>query len=108
MTNKELIQKEIKKLKDNYTLGCWDNNIEKISKKELKKVLNSIYPSSTDVYVNIRGNLYIVEIAICDEDVDFTLYEAIEYFNKYGNLEEAFDDGSITEDQYNYINNRLN
>jgi hypothetical protein len=105
--NKELIEKEIEKLGNDYVLGCWDNAIEKISKKELKKVLDSISKSNTDVYINIKGKLYIVEISVCDDDIDFKLYSDIEYFRQYGNLEDALDNGDITQDQYNYIEARI-
>lgn len=86
--NKELIaeriQKLIKETGVNFSLGSWDKNIEKISQKELKKVLDSIYGDSTDVDVYIRKKLYVVEINIIDNEIDFNLLTQEEYISRYG------------------------
>ena len=87
-TNKELIVERIQKLVKetgvNFSLGCWDKNIEKISKKELKKVIGSIYGDSTDVDIYIRKKLYVLEISVIDNGIDFNLLTQEEYISRYG------------------------
>ena len=87
-TNKELIVERIQKLVKetgvNFSLGCWDKNIEKISKKELKKVIDSIYGDSTDVDVYIRKKLYVLQISVVDNEIDFNLLTQEEYISRYG------------------------
>ena len=87
-TNKELIVERIEELiKEtgvNFCLGCWDKNIEKISKKELKKVIKSIYGDSTDVDICIRKKLYVLEISVVDYKIDFNLLTQEEYISRYG------------------------
>ena len=61
-----------------------DKNIEKISKKELKKVIDFICGDSTDVDIYIRKKLYIVEISMCDNEIDFNLLTQEEYISRYG------------------------
>ena len=38
--NKDIIEDKVKKL--GYKIGCYDDNIDKISKKELKNVLDAL------------------------------------------------------------------
>lgn len=87
-TNKELIAERIEELskieKRNFSLGCWDKNIEKISKKEIKKVIDSIYGDSTDFDIYIRRKLHVVEISIVDYEIDFSLLTKEEYISRYG------------------------
>ena len=87
-TNKELIAERIEELVKetgvNFCLGCWDKNIEKISKKELKKVVDSIYGDSTDVDIYIRKKLYVLQISVVDYEIDFNLLTQEEYISRYG------------------------
>lgn len=87
-SNKELIVERIEELakieKRNFSLGCWDKNIEKISKKELKKVIDSICGDSTDVDIYIRKKLYVLQISIVDNEIDFNLLTKDEYISRYG------------------------
>ena len=87
-TNKELIVERIQKLVKEtgvkFSLGCWDKNIEKVSKKELKKVIDSIYGDSTDVDIYIRKKLYVLQISVVDYEIDFNLLTKEEYISRYG------------------------
>ena len=87
-TNKELIVERIEELiKETgvkFSLGCWDKNIEKISKKELKKVIDEITGDSTDVDVYIRKKLYVLQISVVDYEIDFNLLTQEEYISRYG------------------------
>lgn len=86
--NKELIAERIENLVKEtgvkFSLGCWDKNIEKVSKKELKKVIDGITGDSTDVDVCIRKKLYVVEISMCNNEIDFNLLTQKEYLSRYG------------------------
>ena len=87
-TNKELIAEKIENLVKetgvNFSLGCWDKGIEKISKKELKKVIDEITGDSTDVDIYIRKKLYVLQISVVDNEIDFNLLTQEEYISRYG------------------------
>lgn len=87
-TNKELIAERIEELVKetgiNFSLGCWDKDIEKISKKELKKVIDEITGDSTDIDIYIRKKLYVLEISVIDNGIDFNLLTQKEYISRYG------------------------
>lgn len=81
MSNKETIQAS---LQDKYTIGCYDNDIEKLSKKELKKVLDNIFEEATDIIVQVRNKVYVVELNTVDSEKDFNLLTKAEYISRYG------------------------
>ena len=87
-TNKELIVERIEELiKEtgvNFCLGCWDKNIEKISKKEINTAVGSIYGDSTDVDIYIRKKLYVLQISVVDDEIDFNLLTQEEYISRHG------------------------
>lgn len=82
ITNKEKIEKKVKEF--GCVLGGYDQDIEKLSQVELKKVLESIYGDYTDVDVKVRGKLHVVEIAVVDDEMDFTMLTQDEYISRYG------------------------
>jgi hypothetical protein len=82
MTNKELISKRIKE--NGYTIGCYNDKIEKVSKTDILKVLDSVDNLWGDVPVSIKGVDYIVEIATVDNEIDFNILTALDYENQYG------------------------
>lgn len=103
---KETITKKVEEL--GCVLGCYDVNLDKVlTVSALNKVLENLDQEYTDVFLTIRNKLYIVEIATVDNEKDLKLFDGISYFNQYGNLEDALDNGSITEKQYNAIKNNL-
>ena len=81
MKNKEIILKEIERI--GCTLGCWDNMMEKLSKTELKKVLENIeFEADTDVKINRKQ--YVVQIDNVDEEIDFNIITREEYIDQCG------------------------
>lgn len=86
MRNKKIILKKVKEL--GFELGCWDNDMEKLSLKELKKVTDNATEDYTDVHVQVRGKHYIVEICTVDGEKDFQILSRAEYEDRYGEIEE--------------------
>lgn len=80
-TNKEIIINKIKS--EGYTLGIYDNALDKLNKQNLKKVLDNIkYVSDTKVFINRKP--YIVEISEVDSEIDFSIITLDEYESRYG------------------------
>lgn len=80
-TNKEIIINKIKS--EGYTLGIYDNILDKLNKQNLKKVLDNIkYVSDTKVFINRKP--YIVEISEVDSEIDFSIITLDEYESRYG------------------------
>lgn len=80
-TNKEIIVSKIKS--EGYTLGIYDNVLDKLNKQNLKKVLDNIkYVSDTKVFINRKP--YIVEISEVDSEIDFSIITLVEYESRYG------------------------
>jgi hypothetical protein len=80
-TNKEIIINKIKS--EGYTLGIYDNVLDKLNKQNLKKVLDNIkYVSDTKVFINRKP--YIVEISEIDNEIDFSIITLVEYESRYG------------------------
>lgn len=80
-TNKEIIVNKIKS--EGYTLGIYDNVLDKLNKQNLKKVLDNIkYVSDTKVFINRKP--YIVEISEVDSEIDFNVITLDEYESRYG------------------------
>lgn len=99
---KEEIVKKINEL--GFKVGTYDKDIsEIITKKALKTILENLQEEYTDVYITIRKKLYIVSISTVDNEKDILIYKDIEYFRQFGNLEDAFENEDITEEQYNRI-----
>lgn len=81
MKNKEVIINKIKS--EGYTLGIYDNTLDKLNKQNLKKVLDNIkYISDTKVFINRKP--YIVEISEVDSEIDFSIITLVEYESRYG------------------------
>jgi len=81
MKNKEVIINKIKS--EGYTLGIYDNVLDKLNKQNLKKVLDNIkYVSDTKVFINRKP--YIVEISEVDSEIDFNVITLVEYESRYG------------------------
>ena len=80
-TNKEIIVSKIKS--EGYTLGIYDDILDKLNKQNLKKVLDNIkYVSDTKVFINRKP--YIVEISEVDSEIDFSIITLVEYESRYG------------------------
>lgn len=99
---KKQIEQRIKEL--GFELGCYSKDLDKVlTKKALGQVLNNLEEDYTDLFIRIRRKLYIVSIATVDEEKDVILYNAKEYFGRFGNLEECLDNGDISQDEYNKL-----
>lgn len=84
-TNKEIIINKIKS--EGYTLGIYDNMLDKLNKQNLKKVLDNIrYTSDTKIFINRKS--YIVEISEVDNEIDFNVITLVEYESRYGKFLE--------------------
>ena len=84
-TNREIIVEKLKS--EGYILGCWDKQLDKLNKSNLKKVLDNIrYENDTKVFYNRVP--YIVEISECDNEIDFNVLTLKEYQYRYGKWED--------------------
>jgi hypothetical protein len=84
-TNKEIIINKIKS--EGYIIGIYDNQLNKLNKQNLKKVLDNIrYTSDTKIFINRKS--YIVEISEVDNEIDFNVITLVEYESRYGKFLE--------------------
>ena len=91
MTNKELIEARVSKLKEEYQsdndfiLSGYPKEFDRLTKKEFSKVLDAIGPDYTDIDVAIKGRNYVVEITCVDNEIGFGWLTREEYVSRYGN-----------------------
>ena len=84
-TNREIIIEKLKS--EGYVLGCWDKQLDKLNKSNLKKVLDNIrYTSDTKIFFNRIP--FIVEISECNNEIDFNVLTLKEYEYRYGKWED--------------------
>lgn len=76
--NREVIEKSLGCM----SIGCYDNDIDKLSKSDIKKVCDKVkyYPTST---IKISKDRY-VECAEVEDEVDFRILSKSEYMSLYG------------------------
>ena len=68
-----------------YTIGCYTDMIDKISKKELNKLIKKISLGDyTDVDIKCGGIDYVVEICYVDDEVDLVMLTKSDYISRYG------------------------
>lgn len=85
-TNKEIIIEKLKS--EGYILGCWDKQLDKLNKSNLKKVLDNIkYTSDTKVFYNRTAYVVQIDNSI-DLEVDFNMISLETYISMFGNWEE--------------------
>lgn len=80
--NKEKLKEKAKEF--NYVIGCYDVKIDKLSKKQLQRIVDNITGDYTDVPVVLDRKEYVVEIAYVDNEIDFSLVSKNDYINRYG------------------------
>lgn len=86
-TNKEQVEETISK--EGLVLCSCTKDIEKLPKKELSRVLDTIgYGSSTNIYMNFDNTDYIVEVSEVDSEVDIWLVTRKDYEDIYGEIYE--------------------
>lgn len=82
-------------------LGCYNSNLDRIlTKKAFNQVVDNLEFGYTDLFLRIRRKLYIVSIEPVDGEVDLGIKTGLEYFSQFDNLEEAYNYGEISEDEY--------
>lgn len=92
--NRKLIENRIEKDNAKYNvnsyLSSYDKRIDRISTKELDRVIKEIdFQSSGDYDVVIRGNIYVLTCDVVDSDndnfeIDLSLLSQQEYICRYG------------------------
>lgn len=80
-TNKQRIEEKLNK--EGFTLGCWDESIEKLNYNNIKKVLDDIPFGATDIQVSLNRKKYIIEVSDVDNEYDFKMTLKTSYLNKY-------------------------
>lgn len=88
MANRDKIESKINKL--GYKIGVYHDRIDRLSSKELKKVLDAVEEDYTDVDVKVRGKDFVVEVATVDSEKDIMILSKPEYIRRYG--DERWDD----------------
>lgn len=84
-----------------YSLGCYDKDLDRLlTKKAFNQIVDNLGFGYTDVFVRIRRRLYIVSIEPVDTEIDLSIKTALEYFGQFDNLEDAYNYGEISEDEY--------
>lgn len=66
------------------TVAIYDEEIEKISNKQLDEVLDQLRFGTGDVKVSIKRKKYIVEVVIDNNELDLYLLSREDYESKYG------------------------
>ena len=78
MKKRDYIESKIAPL----TLGCYDTCIEKLSTKQIDRVLDELDYGDIVVYLNRKK--HVVEKAVVDNELDLNLITAWGYESKYG------------------------
>ena len=105
------LRKKIKK--DGFELGCYSEEINDVfTKKALNEVFDrlNVGYDSTDILLRIRKALYILEISIVDNEVDFVLLTALDYFCRYQDEDyvlKYFDENLLTEKERDYFISKI-
>lgn len=81
MTNQTTIKEKL--LSVGMTLGGYNPDMDKLSKRDLKKVIDNMEHGSGDV--GITGKR-VVEINHVDNEVDFGIITTAEYARRYGRI----------------------
>ena len=80
-TNKQRIEEKLRK--EDFIIGCYDSNIDKLNYNNVKKILDNLCFGATDVQVSLNRKKYIIEISDVDNEYDFKMTEKTSYLNKY-------------------------
>lgn len=84
MKNKLAIQEKLMSI--GFSLGIYDSEMDKLSKKELKKVLENMEYGDTDIVVMLDKKEYIVEVFYVENEVDFKVTSPKDYAKTYGRI----------------------
>ena len=83
MKNRELIEKELQGT--GFKIGGFSDDMERLNIANLKKVIDNMTYSSTDIDVRINRKAYVVEVNHVDDEIDFGVITKAEYISRYGN-----------------------
>ena len=81
-SNREIIEAAAKKF--GMTVGCYDEKIELLNARQLKKVIEKAEYGWGDVGLVLNGTRYVVEVFHVDNEIDFNVMTKREYVNQYG------------------------
>lgn len=87
-TNKDRVLEVL--VKKDLVLGCWDVQMEQLTLKSLKLVLENVGYGGTDIKVPLKRKPHVVQIDEVDNEVDFSIISKAEYIDRYG--DEFFDE----------------
>jgi hypothetical protein len=65
-----------------YELGCYSNEINNLSMRSINRILKNV-EYQIDTKVSIKGNIFVVQIDIVDEEVDLIMISKQEYISRY-------------------------
>ena len=63
-TNKQRVEEKLNR--EGFTIGCWDNNINKLNYNNIKNVLDDIPFGSCDIQVSLNRKKFIVDVSDVD------------------------------------------
>lgn len=81
-TNKQRVEEKLNK--EGFTIGCWDNNIDKLNYNNVKKILDNLCFGATDIQVSLNRKKFIIEVSEVDNEYDFKMTSISSYRSKYG------------------------
>ena len=99
--NKEGLDSKIRSI--GYSLGCYDDSINALLQESIGQIIDALTGDDTSIFFEENSTLKVVEVMYVNQEVDLYLYDAVSYFEKYENLEEALDVGTINDEQYREI-----
>ena len=85
--------------------GCLgaEFDLSKMTKKALwQQVLPNLDEDATDVFLRIRGRLYVCSISTVYNEKDVVFRTGYQFFDEFGGIADAFDCGKISEEEYQY------
>lgn len=82
MNTRELIENKVKE--EGLELGCYNDMINKLPKKMVAKIIDSITGDSGDIGVTYRKKKFVIEMMAVDNELDFYMTPLAEYVSLCG------------------------
>lgn len=82
MKNKQLLIEAL--AVNGFAIGCYNSNIEMLSKRSLNRVIEAIDFGTGDVKVTVNKKQYVVEIVEVCGEYDFDMKALDAYSEQYG------------------------
>ena len=67
-----------------YKLGCYNKDMELLSKRSLNRVIEAVEFGTGDIHVSINRSQYVIEISNVDREIDFNIIAVDAYKERYG------------------------